>query len=129
PTRPSALYCTPASSASDATIGVITGVGAGRASVSVAGSIGRRAYPSAPWRPCRFLGPRAILPESRSVRAPTTRRARPADAAGAPRRRAHRPVVLAARARRPRGDRVPRAGEHLHARRAGTPRVAAQRAL
>ena len=60
------------------------GVGAGRASVAVAGSIGDRAYPSGPRRPTRFRGPRAILPESRSVRAPTTRRARPADAAGAP---------------------------------------------
>ncbi len=38
-------------------------------------------------------------------------------------------MVLAARARRPGGDRVPRAGEHLHARRARTPRIAARRAL
>ena len=37
------------------------------------------------------------------------------------RRRAHRPVVLAARARRPRGDRVPRGRERLHPRRARPP--------
>src|SRR3954447_8405235 len=71
PTRPSALYCTPASSASEATIGVTAGVGgAGGAAVSVAGSMGRPRY-----RPCRAsLGLirrlRAILRQNPAVSEP-----------------------------------------------------------
>ena len=55
-------------------------------------------------------------------RRPPRHRSRPAsDADSRTRRRARRPVVLAARPRRPRGARVPRGRERLHRRRARAP--------
>ena len=98
------------------------GVGAGRASVSVAGSIGDRAYPSGPRRPTRFRGPAQFCQN------PAVSEPRPPVAPARPtrlvhrRRRAHRPVVLAARARRPRGARVPRAENTYTATRSRTSR-------
>ena len=84
------------------------------AKVSVAGSIGVRGVLGALAATGRIRWDRAILPESRSVRAESSRRACAPDPAPPRRRRARRPVVLAARPRRPRGARVPRGRERVH---------------
>ncbi len=96
----------------------------------MAGSIGEPRYPVLPRHRAGFVDaarfwariPQCPSPHPRSH--PPARRELRARA-----RRAHRPVVLVARPRRPRGARAPRGRERLHPRGARAPERAAPRAL